>query len=256
MILKEELRKIGLSYKESQVYLAALELGETSVNRLALKSKIKRTTVYLVLSSLQEKGLISKTKRNKKTFFLAEDPRTLVGVLEEKKKRLEKIMPELLSFDNLLDKKPGIQYFEGEEGIKTAYKRTLKIPNQEYTAMYSDDYMTDFDETFFFNYYIPQRVKNKSLTRAIFPNTPAMRRLAADNEKQMRQTRFLPAEPFNIKIEVVTFEKNKTLFVSFKEKFALIMESRLIHDSFKNIFETLWMFAAEPEKMKITEKAD
>jgi HTH-type transcriptional regulator, sugar sensing transcriptional regulator len=244
-MLIKELKTIGLTEKEAQVYLAALELGETNINRLAEKSKVKRTTVYLAVDALKQKGLISEVKRNRKTWFLAEDPRIMETILSERKNLLAKIMPELLSFDNLLDKKPGIQYYEGDEGIKTAYKQTLNYPGTEIAAIYSNDFMTDFDESFFRDYYIPQRIKNKNLARTLFPDTPVMRGWAANDQKHLRLSKFLPSDKFIIKVEMSTFGNRKTLLVSYKEKFAIIIESKLIHDSFKGIFETMWMFASE-----------
>ena len=52
-----QLQDAGLSETEAKIYLAALELGQTSVSRIARKSGIKRTTIYLSLENLMEKGL-------------------------------------------------------------------------------------------------------------------------------------------------------------------------------------------------------
>ena len=49
-----ELEKTGLTENEAKVYLAALELGETTVIRLAKKAGIKRPTTYLVVDSLKD----------------------------------------------------------------------------------------------------------------------------------------------------------------------------------------------------------
>ena len=51
--MEEKLEQIGLDPKEAKVYLAMLELGETTVARIAQKSKIKRTTAYDLVDSLK-----------------------------------------------------------------------------------------------------------------------------------------------------------------------------------------------------------
>ncbi|HTW96540.1 MAG TPA: helix-turn-helix domain-containing protein [Candidatus Methylomirabilis sp.] len=247
MLLKD-LEAVGLTEKEAQIYLAALELGETNVNRLAEKSKIKRTTVYLAVDSLKQKGLISSVKKNKKVFIYAEDPRLIEGMLEERKNKLAKIMPELLSLDNLLDRKPGVKYYEGDEGIKNILNESLKYPGTEMLSMFSEEYATDFDESFFEDYYIPQRSKKRISVRAILPDIPKMRELVTRDEKSLRQSKLLPASIYNIKIEINIFGSNKVSIESFKEKFGLLIESQLIHDSFKNLFETIWHYAGNEGK--------
>ena len=151
MSLLNELKEAGLSINEAKVYLASLELGESTIVRISQKSKVKRATVYLAIDSLKEQGLISFTKRKNKTLFFAEDPRKLQEKIEEKKEKIAKIMPELLSFSNLIDKKPKIKYFEGREPVKEIFRDLLNYPNQELIGWFpdqsywlGDDFFSDF----------------------------------------------------------------------------------------------------------------
>ncbi|MFZ2882675.1 MAG: helix-turn-helix domain-containing protein, partial [Candidatus Moraniibacteriota bacterium] len=117
-MLLEKLQIAGLSEKEAKVYVAVLELGEATIAEITKKSKIKRSTIYDILNTLKEKGIISQTRLNKRPIFLAENPKKMLEKLEEKKRGLEEAVPELLSIMNLLDKKPKIRYFEGIEGVR------------------------------------------------------------------------------------------------------------------------------------------
>ena len=65
MKLNEILAQFGLQYKEDDVYLALLELGNASVGEIAVKANIKRTTVYDVLANLERKNLVGKTIKGK-----------------------------------------------------------------------------------------------------------------------------------------------------------------------------------------------
>ena len=69
LVITEKLEKLGLNKKEAQIYLAALESGETNIEGLSKKSKIKRTTVYDIVESLKEKGLLSSTFSKKKKYM-------------------------------------------------------------------------------------------------------------------------------------------------------------------------------------------
>ena len=239
MLLKE-LEEIGLNEKEASVYLASLELGETNISRLAKKSKIKRTTTYLIVDSLKEKGLVSEIRKKGKSLFYAEDPRSIEDMLEEKKNKLAKIMPELLSFTNLIDKKPEIRYFEGDEGIKNIYKDMLKYPEKEMVSWFSDDYAKDFDESFFEDYFFKKRVEKKIFARIIVPDNKKTRLLKERDKEHLRKTKIISADLFDVKVEINIYGKGSVTIISFKEKFALIIESKMIHDSLKNIFELIW----------------
>ena len=85
MELAYELQKIGLSHKEAKVYLANLELGQSSVQNIAKKASVNRATTYVILNSLIEKGLCSTFMQNKKTFYAASDPEQLETIFETQK---------------------------------------------------------------------------------------------------------------------------------------------------------------------------
>jgi len=83
---------------------------------------------------LREKGLIIATKKQKRTFYYAENPSKLGNILEEKVNAFDNLLPELLAMSNLIDRKPKIRFFEGVEGLKNIYKDTLNYPDSEILA--------------------------------------------------------------------------------------------------------------------------
>jgi len=243
-MIEKELMDAGLDDKETKVYLAALELGETNISRLAQKSKIKRTTVYLAIETLKEKGLISAVKKGKKTFFYAESPKVLEERLEEKKAALQKVMPELLSFTNLIDKKPTIRYFEGKEGIREVYRDTLKYPDSEILSCFSDEYKF-FSENFYYDYYMPARTEKKIWVRALLPDTEQMKKMQSEDQKYLRKSKLIDQKIFNINVEFNIYGKNKVAIISYEEEIALLIESPKIFQSIKSMFETIWTLAPE-----------
>jgi len=131
-MIEKILQNIGLSDKEIKIYLSCLSSGPSSVRRIAEKSGINRGTVYDILKSLQELGLVSYYHKDKHQYFIAEDPAKLQDVLEQKKKQLEKnkkeidsIIPELKSIYNTTGQKPVVKYYEGVSGIRAVLKDVL-----------------------------------------------------------------------------------------------------------------------------------
>ena len=244
-MLFKELQDVGLNETEAKIYLAALELGQTTVGRISQKSGIKRTTIYLSLENLIQKGLVSQVTKNGRRQFFAEDPRNLEKIAEERKNRVSKLVPELLAFTNLLDKKPTIRFFEGREGVKEVLNDLLNYPEQEALMMYSESSILDFEDNFFSEYYVPERIKRKISVRAIIPDNEIMRVNVATNEKSLRRSRLIPPDLFKIQIEIMIYGKNKINICSFMDNFGFIIESEIIHNSFKSIFETMWATSAK-----------
>lgn len=245
-MIQNYLEKFGFDKKEAKLYLALLELGEGTIQDMSRKSGLKRTTVYNTIDSLKKRALISSTIRGKKTLYLAEDPRTINNNLEEKKAMLNKIMPELLSITNFLEKKPTIKYFEGIDGIKEIYKDILNYPGQENLAWWSESYEV-FGENFFYEYYLPLRIKKKILSRVITQDNKYWRKIQKNDTKELRQIKLAPLNARLFELEISLYGNSKIGIMSFQEKFGLIIESRALYNTLKSIFELQWQSLAQTQ---------
>ncbi len=132
-MFEKYLQEIGLNDKESIVYLSLLSVEHASVLDLANKTKIKRPTVYVVLESLLQKGLVSETTVGKKTHYQAEPPERLETfvekrkiALEESQKTLKDIIPQIKSISRESGERPVVKYFEGKEGIISSAEETFR----------------------------------------------------------------------------------------------------------------------------------
>lgn len=246
--LEQPLIEFGLSRNESKVYLAALELGETTISRIARKSKVKRATTYLAVNALQARGFLSASKKGKRTVYFAQHPKKLIESFDERRESMMRVIPELLAISNAIDVKPKIQYFEGKAGVEEVFKDILRSSGKEVLEWYSESYITDFDERFFASYFTPERVKRNIHVRAILPDNPSIRKREARNLQELRQTKLLDPAKYHIRMELNVYDKRKVNIVSFKEEFGIILESEIIHDSLKNLFELMWEYIPAQEK--------
>ncbi len=134
--------KLGLSQVELELYLSLLESGGMTFTDLSRKSKVPRTTVYLNIEKLIEKGLITQAVKNNRNYLQAEPPRKLRLIVESKKLEAQNSLKELVeieqSFDNMLEEvsqyssrlqskaKVGVKYFEGRKGVKMIYQEAFE----------------------------------------------------------------------------------------------------------------------------------
>lgn len=85
----ERLVQIGLSEKEAVAYLMLLRVGPSLASSLARRVKLKRVTVYSVLESLMEKGLIGYQQSRTGKQFMALEPERLLYKLENEQAQLK-----------------------------------------------------------------------------------------------------------------------------------------------------------------------
>ena len=96
------LEKVGLTKGEIKVYLALIELGESSSGAIIIKAKVSRSKVYEVLEKLKEKGLVSEVIKENIKYFQAGNPKVILEYIKKKKEELKeqeedfkKILPNL-----------------------------------------------------------------------------------------------------------------------------------------------------------------
>ena len=179
-MLESKLTKFGLSEKESVVYLALLELGTSTVSEVAKKTSINRSTSYVLLESLSRKGLVSISERHAARFFTAVPPERFIYISEERVREGQEllalanaILPQMRSLHKGVGVKPKIQFFEGEQGIKSIYDDTL-TSSETIRAYASIDDMHAVLPGYFPEYYHRRAAKGIHI-RAIFPDTPEAR---------------------------------------------------------------------------------
>ncbi len=88
--MKNELKNLGLTEKEIDIYLAGLKLGPTTAQYLADSSGVKRPTVYFIIDQLKKRGLVNQSFLKRKKVFEMAPPEKLKKFIEEEKEKLKK----------------------------------------------------------------------------------------------------------------------------------------------------------------------
>jgi sugar-specific transcriptional regulator TrmB len=242
--LKKLLLEIDFSIKETDVYLAILTLGQGTASKIARNAHIHRTTVYDILSSLFDKGLVTLTGKEPKQEYVSESPDKLqeyiAKQLEKKQTDLKKVqsvlIPQLKSIHNVTNR-PKVLFYEGKEGLEKVYEDTL-TSHEEIRAYATYDDMQKALPGYFPEYFYRRAAKGISI-RAIFPHTQAGLELSTYNKAQLRETAIVPADKYYFSPEINIYD-NKVMIASWKEKLGIIIESAEIADAMKKVFELSW----------------
>lgn len=240
--LLEKLEEFGLSEKEARVYLASLESGSSSAEHLSKLAGVNRSTTYVQIESLMNKGLMSTHDIGKKTFFSAESPSHLIRLyerrqekLKEKFRSLEDFIPELSRIHDSSGERPMVRFFEGKEGYVTMRNEVLKSKVKEYYLAMAHDMMSG--------------VLNKE-ERAEFSRIRGKKNIGGKVLYSKTGNDIVPVSPLHMKrvpIDKFPFESeiyiygNNVALASLKGTVAgIIIESKAIANSMRSIFDIAW----------------
>lgn len=249
--IEDLLKQAGFLDKEVSVFLTLLEMGKGSVSEISRKANINRTTGYVILDSLVNKGLASISGKEPKQEYMAESPENLAkylnGQIEKQKSvvdKINKMIPELTSLYNVGDR-PRVRFYEGLDGLKQVYEDTLTStePIVAYAAF------EDMHKTLpnYFPEYYKRRAQKGISIRGIVPASPiAFERLKLAKE-EAREIALVPADKFGFSPEIDIYD-NKIMIASWREKLGIIIESDEIADAMKKMFELAWVEAKRLDK--------
>jgi sugar-specific transcriptional regulator TrmB len=241
-MLENNLQQIGLTNKEIKIYLALLKSGTHKASYLADIIEMPKTSILDILNSLVSKCLVSKIKKKNANYFTAYDPTKILEILEkeeveikEKRKKINKILPWLKNLQDISSPKPQIDYLEGKRGLIEAFEDTLKVPKKN-ILVYGSVGAQAFSLPGEFPEYFDNRVKKKISTTCLIPAClPSLAECSINDKKHLRKTYFIPKE-LELPLEINVYENNSA-FMSFEEKFAVIIRSKIIADCLRMVFK-------------------
>ena len=127
------LKEIGFSDREIKVYLALLELGETTVGPIASRTRIQHSKIYQTLEKLIDKGLISFIIKSKTKYFQAQNPNQILNMLKEKERRFSGLLPKLQQKRKFSQEQQIATVYEGYKAIKSMFDSILEeLDNKSY----------------------------------------------------------------------------------------------------------------------------
>jgi sugar-specific transcriptional regulator TrmB len=251
MSLQLAIEKLGLNPKQASVYFSLLQLGSGSVIEISKITTEKRTTIYSILDILIQKGFVSLIKKGAHRKYFAEDPKKILYLydeeivkINEKKRSVLDILPELSSIYNVSSIKPKVKFYEGIEGLKLVFNETLNLKRGDEILAYSsaESIHKYFGDEYVKN-YLANRVSKGITQRAIVEYSPEALGHKTNDAKESRRTFLVDKEKFPFSNEINIFE-NKILILSYKDFLGVLIESSEIAKTQRAIFELAWLGAS------------
>lgn len=252
----DSIQQAGLTEGEAKVYLALLKLGSSTSGPIIKESGVANSIIYRILDSLMDKGLASYIIKEKTKYFRAADPKKIINFIEEKKEKLdedkksvEKILPQLLAMAQITDE-TSVQIFEGFNGFLTAWELCYsKLKKGEEYHSWGVYPMQEERFDLFWQRDHKKREKAGFKAKILFNQGTDKKTLKNRNSYQGCEARYMPTDiktsawfvvykdVTNISLQTRKFEEDGSII---EKPMSIVIINKEIAETFESYFQDLW----------------
>lgn len=237
------LKELGLNETQASTYQKLLRVGTATPPELAKMSGITRVNAYAVLEQLETLGLVTRTNDSKTTYQVSH-PLSLSKLAHQRREasqqteqHIQTAMPDLLAKFHEHTSQPGVQFYQGLDGIKEMYQDTLKQRDDIYLlrsphddALFGVKYFTDYKTT---------RAQCGIKTYMLNTTTdPKHWNAQTDNKYNIERTQ-LPKNAYTAPVEMSCYGSKLALISFGEEVIGTIIESPQIANAFRQVFSIM-----------------
>lgn len=235
---------LGMNRQEAGVYLACLEVGESSASRIAKTMGVSRTNVYPVLTRLAEKGFVVIMIRKSRRVYRAQRPNRVASVYSNKLQTFVDLIPSLALFEKKEVNSLGLRFIETQKELQFFYREVLEeYKGKEYQCI-GDISGWEATDPEFFAWFRRARARAKTRVRLLLSENS--RKINPTEKSLLRECRYLPKE-YVFRSNIVIY-KDKILITG-EDIFSLavVIAIPAMVDIFRSMFEIIWA-NTKPEK--------
>jgi len=250
----DALAKLGLKRDEAKVYLACLRAkGGLFVHEITTQTKVKRSTVDLILRRLTAKNILSSVREGARHKFLAESPERVMFDVQRDLDDFRSVLPMLMRLGGGSEQ-TRVTFHEGAKGIQAIYSEvilTLKALPEKEKILYCVSSGRDIEriQPRFRRQFIDRRIQEKIWVHMIAvrdgPN-----QTWPSSKKDLRFTKMFDGKKYPFLIEMTIYD-DKVMFIStYKPVGGIIIQNKTIAHSLRSFFNLTWdlLGKAEPDE--------
>lgn len=129
---QEILEEAGLSPNEAKIYETLVELGESTISKIAIAAGVHRRNAYDAIGRLIDKGLAFQILAAGENHYNAVDPAKLLELVGEKQQKIQAALPGLLKKFTHRTAPEEAYIYRGLEGQKNVWRDMLRIGKDSY----------------------------------------------------------------------------------------------------------------------------
>ncbi len=247
---EQHLVQAGLTKEQARVYEALVQKGLSLASDVARKAGISRTLTYKVLGELEKLSLAEKREEpGKVAHFIAAHPLKLKELIEKRQQEakdaltaIEGVLGPMTSEYNIAGGKPGIEFFEGMDGIEAVLNDSLTAKEVIYTyadLKAIDDVYRDLNVE-----YLEKRKRRRIEKKGILADTPFTRSMLASYDTTVTDSRLVKYSEAPSKTIIQMYDgKTSYIVMDRAEPVSMIVHDPHVTAAHRAIFEVLWNYA-------------
>lgn len=240
------LEEAGFSGTEILILRRLMDGEPLTIRQLGAKTGKSTGVLDQAMKKLMKKNIIKKTLINETPKYSLDSLESVVewmqDDMEQKRDMLLRRHQNFESFVTSLEtgnKRPDIEYFEGESGIKQAYIKLLNGPGEIFhylpvTGKEEEDPLRDFRVQYF-----RERQNRKMFSRILAHDNPLGRRYQSRDAFEYRKTVLVPEVEYPFTFEKIITGDRIACF-DHKAKTACVIRYPELADIEKTLFEAIW----------------
>ena len=243
--MEAELKELGLTENEVQVYLTLLKTGPLTSYSLSKKTSLSRGYLYELLEKLREKGIISEVTKDAKKYYQATPPKQLQALLQYKLENVSAIIPQLEKIEGIWKEETKVDVHKGKYAYKTLLNDVVgTVQEQEEVLVLGidEELLMQLEPLYLKRYFaiakrlhITERVIVKKGSKIL-------------KEAETTEYRFLPEELIGKIVQFIYGHKVAILTLS-EPLNLIIIEDKAIAATYRKQFDVLWVKAKAPKAL-------
>jgi len=244
-ILRSALLALGCDDKEIKLYMAAYLHGTAPLSDLIVRTRLRRSTAYLIANSLIDKGLLTEDHKAYGKSLSAAEPETLMRLVANRQRQLgrqrielEENLGQLQALHQTSITRPRVRTFQGANGLLTVWRDILTARGE--ILLWSNQ----ATEIKLFslaqhNQFVQERKANKLPVRVLAVNNMAGHHLQDADAENLRTTKLLmPGIEFSA--ETYLYDHKIAMLDYNQDIIGIIVESEQLFTAQQAMFTAQW----------------
>ncbi len=248
MELQNSFIQIGLNENHLKVYFALLEKGKATITQIAQETTLPRSTCYILITDLLDKGLISEFQQEKTKLYRSESPKKLVVLVEQKLTKLQHDFENLQSGSEKLiklyeqsNREPKIKYLTGTAAIHSILLKILDSKSELLVQSTTNEINTGLDLNAKFLPDFLKRLNDERVNCREIINYNTKNYSYKQASGNNRHTIFLTRINLETPRDLTKFIwEDNTVSIDFRRKLIVHIKDQQFTDSETDQFNYLW----------------
>lgn len=227
------LEDLGLTNAEIKIYLALLQLGQSTAGPIIRKTGLQNSVVHSTLPKLAEKGFITFIVKGGIREYQATNPDNIIRFIDEKKNKFQHLLPELKFIQNPSAKNQA-EVYTGIKGAKAMLYDMIKDAKKGDENLFFSGEYTEQLADFLGGEYQKFREKRGLIVKGL---VHVKYKKLYENSKDRRKIKFVD---FPVLQGVGVSNDNVALIATEDSIVSFLIHSKSLADSFRKYFYSIW----------------